>query len=207
MLTNQNQIHILIHKLIHIFHAYWYNVFAAKCNTNAWGEHSTQPLGELPTSINVWCPHKIGFQMPWRRKCRDGWTILELGKQFRHLIICCFSFSWRHFSSIREILLCIVGFHPLVFFTYTHCSIIVLSDLMLVICTSVPVAHFVCGREQNIYRLEIWSMYFVFSKNSWVCFKSNWLAWTNLQYICYPNPVFHSMWHFKSANVLNIFRF
>ena len=63
MLTNQNQIHIMIHKLIHIFHVYLLNMFAAKCNTNAEGEHSTQPLEKF--TMYVWCLHKIGFQMPW----------------------------------------------------------------------------------------------------------------------------------------------
>ena len=33
--------------------------------------------------------------------------------------------------------------------------IVILSYLMLVIYISVPVAHFVHGRGQNIYRLEI----------------------------------------------------
>ena len=56
-----------------------------------------------------------------------------------------------HFSSISEILLCILGFYPIVFFYFfTHIValdtfIVLLSYLMLVIYISVPVAHFVKG--------------------------------------------------------------
>ena len=48
------------------------------------GNTVPSPWWNLP-SINVWCLHKIGFQMPWQRKWREGVTILELGKQFRQL--------------------------------------------------------------------------------------------------------------------------
>ena len=48
------------------------------------GNTVPSPCGNLP-SINVWCLHKIGFQMPWWRKWREGRTVLELGKQFRQL--------------------------------------------------------------------------------------------------------------------------
>ena len=34
------------------------SVFAAERNTNAKGEHSTQPLGNL-LNTNVWCPHRF----------------------------------------------------------------------------------------------------------------------------------------------------
>ena len=52
------------------------------------------------------------------------------------------------------------GFLSYSLFYLTHIAaldtFIVLSFyLMLVIYISVPVAHFVCGRGQNIYRLEI----------------------------------------------------
>ena len=46
MLTNQNQIHILIHKLIHIIYTYWLNIFTAKATQILRGEHSTRPLGD-----------------------------------------------------------------------------------------------------------------------------------------------------------------
>ena len=71
----------------------------------------------------------------------------------------------KTFSSICEILLCIVVFF-LTHIVALDTFIVLLSYLMLVLYISVPVAHFVRGRGQNIYRLEICSMHFVFSKNS-----------------------------------------
>ena len=76
MFTNQNQINILIYKLIHIFHAYFIHI---KGNT------VPAPGGSLPRTNNVLCPHKTDFQMPLWRKWRGVWIILRLGKQIKHI--------------------------------------------------------------------------------------------------------------------------
>ena len=76
MFTNQNQINILIYKLIHIFHAHFIHI-----------EGNTVPVpgGSLPSTNNVLCPHKTDFQMPSWRKWREVWIILRLGKQIKQL--------------------------------------------------------------------------------------------------------------------------
>ena len=57
------------------------------------GNKVPSPWRNLPCK-NMRRLHKIGLQMPWWRKWGKGWTILELGKQFSHLICCCsFNFS------------------------------------------------------------------------------------------------------------------
>ena len=90
MFTNQNQINILIYKLIHIFHAYFIHIE---------GNTVPAPGGSLPSTNNVLCPHKTDFQMPSWRKWREVWIILRLGKQIKHSIIFCFNFSYWHFSA------------------------------------------------------------------------------------------------------------
>ena len=65
--------------------------------------------------------------------------------------------------------------------------------MMLVIYISVPVAYFVRGRGQNIYRLEYDLLYdqciLYFLRIVEFVSKSSWLTCTNLQYIMLlPQP-------------------
>ena len=70
------------------------------------GRHSTWPLGDT-YQVQM---SGIGLQMPWWRNWREGWIILGLGKQIRHLVIFYFNFLWWQFVNICEIFICIVVF-------------------------------------------------------------------------------------------------
>ena len=73
-------------------------MFAAEANTiNAKEGYNTRPVGET-YQVQMSGDGKKCFQMPWWR--RWGWTMIELRKQFRHLIICCLEFVIMTFLNI-----------------------------------------------------------------------------------------------------------
>ena len=85
--------------------------------------------------------------MPLVEEMEGGLNNLEI----KLFVVFIFIMTFLHMCEILE---CIMHFYPIVFYL-THIValytfIVLLSYLMLVIYISVPVAHFVRGRGQNI---------------------------------------------------------
>ena len=116
-------------------------MFATECNTNAKGEHSTQPLGEL-TEYKCLVPAQNRLPNALAEEVEGGLNNLEI----KLFVVFIFIMTFLHMCEILE---CIVGFYPIVFYlahiVALYTSIVLLSYLMLVIYISVPVAHFVEG--------------------------------------------------------------
>ena len=94
MLTNQNQIHILIHKLIHIFLHIDRIYLQQKATQMLRREHSTRSLGD------TYQVQMSGTHPKLASKCHGGnrgarvenFGVRNLREQIRHLTVFCFNF-------------------------------------------------------------------------------------------------------------------
>ena len=121
-------------------------MFAAECNTNAKGTQYPTPGGEL-TKYKCLVPAQNRLPNALVEEMQGGLNNSEI----KLFVVFIFIMTFLHMCEILE---CSVHFYPIVFYL-THIValytfIVSLSYLMLVIYTSVPVAHFVRGRGQNI---------------------------------------------------------
>ena len=85
-------------------------MFATECNTNAKGEHSTQPLGEL-TKYKCLVPAQNRLPTALAEEVEGGLNNLEI-----KLVVFIFIMTFLHMCEILE---CIVGFYPIVFYLAT----------------------------------------------------------------------------------------
>ena len=115
-------------------------MFVAECNTNAKGEHSTQPLGGTYQACLVPAQNRLPNALV--KEVEGGLNNLEI----KLFVVFIFIMTFVHMGEILE---CIAGFYPIVFYlahvVALYTFIVLLSYLMLVIYISVPLAHFVEG--------------------------------------------------------------
>ena len=119
-------------------------MFAAECNTNAKGNTVPSPWGELTKYKCHKCLVPAQNRLPNAlvEEVEGGLNNLEI----KLFVVFIFIMTFLHMCEILE---CIVGFYPIVFYlayiVALYTFIVLLSYLMLVIYISVPLAHFVEG--------------------------------------------------------------
>ena len=102
------------------------NMFAANCNTNAKGEHSTQPLEKLTMhKCLVPAQNRLPNALGEEAAGGNNFRVRKTNSTFNYSLL--FQFLIMTFLNICQISLCIVGFYPIDFISfYPHCSIIYL---------------------------------------------------------------------------------